>query len=371
MAFARIKPRPSAIATEAPKAISPSPFIRGSSPFELPRIPLLAFAAEKSSIARVLRAEKTSSRKRRCDRASFEDFQNSHDRTFLHTEERFLVLGIPAATSCTHMRARSFVEPNRSSKTRAASSLPDIFLGRAADSEQKPAARRGFLPGRLMAQGNFPLTNPTALGYYALWGYRPNSRTDNVCKSRTSGARFISRCVREGRLQAFVQRADDMKDTSSFLDLALDDSMGFDPLGAFDNDVDDDAEEVTEGYLGTPHTDDPTPVVDTRPGVRAHRRPVQRHGAAPSHAARHDRLLRRAADHRRPGCRGGSPAGGQLLRVLPRFARELARARRSPRPRDRRRRAVPRGRPGAGARGSRRRVLLRGRRGAGGLLACH
>lgn len=56
-----------------------------------------------------------------------------------------------------------------------------------------------------------------------------------------------------------------MKDTSSFLDLALDDSMGFDPLGAFDNDVDDDAEEVTEGYLGTPHTDDPTPVVDTRP----------------------------------------------------------------------------------------------------------
>ena len=162
-----------------------------------------------------------------------------------------------------------------------------------------------------------------------------------------------------------------MKDTSSFLDLALDDSMGFDPLGAFDDDVDDDAEEVTEGYLGTPHTDVPAPVVDTRPGARAHRRPVQRHGAAPSHAARHDRVLRRAADHRRPGCRGGSPAGGQLLRVLPRFARELARARRGPRPRDRRRRAVPRGRPGAGARGSRRRVLLRGRRGAGGLLACH
>ena len=53
-----------------------------------------------------------------------------------------------------------------------------------------------------------------------------------------------------------------MKDTSSFLDLALDDSMGFDPLGAFDDDVEEDAEEVTEGYLGTPHTDDPTPVVD-------------------------------------------------------------------------------------------------------------
>ena len=132
MAFARIKPRPSAIATEAPKAISPSPFIRGSSPFELPRIPLLAFAAEKSSIARVLRAEKTSSRKRRCVSRELRRLQNSHDRTFLHTEERFLVLGIPAATSCTHMRARSFVEPNRSSKTRAASSLPDIFLGRAA-----------------------------------------------------------------------------------------------------------------------------------------------------------------------------------------------------------------------------------------------
>ena len=44
-----------------------------------------------------------------------------------------------------------------------------------------------------------------------------------------------------------------MKDTSSFLDLALDDSMGFDPLGAFDDDVEEDAEEVTEGYLGTPH----------------------------------------------------------------------------------------------------------------------
>ena len=56
-----------------------------------------------------------------------------------------------------------------------------------------------------------------------------------------------------------------MKDTSSFLDLALDDSMGFDPLGAFDDDVEEDAEEVTGGYLGTPHTDDPTPVVDTRP----------------------------------------------------------------------------------------------------------
>ena len=56
-----------------------------------------------------------------------------------------------------------------------------------------------------------------------------------------------------------------MKDTSSFLDLALDDSMGFDPLGAFDGDVEEDAEEVTEGYLGTPHTDIPAPVVDTRP----------------------------------------------------------------------------------------------------------
>ena len=56
-----------------------------------------------------------------------------------------------------------------------------------------------------------------------------------------------------------------MKDTSSFLDLALDDSMGFDPLGAFDDDVEEDAEEVTEGYLGTPHTDVPAPVVDTRP----------------------------------------------------------------------------------------------------------
>ncbi len=33
-----------------------------------------------------------------------------------------------------------------------------------------------------------------------------------------------------------------MKDTSSFLDLALDDSMGFDPLGAFDDDVEEDAE---------------------------------------------------------------------------------------------------------------------------------
>ena len=185
-------------------------------------------------------------------------------------------------------------------------------------------------------------------------------------KSRTSGARFISRCVREGRLQAFVQRADDMKDTSSFLDLALDDSMGFDPLGAFDNDVDDDAEEVTEGYLGTPHTDDPTPVVDTRP---ASERIADLFSAM---APRRRTLLGMiafslcASDHRRLGCRGGSPAGGQLLRVLPRFARELARARRSPRPRDRRRRAVPRGRPGAGARGSRRRVLLRGRRGAGG-----
>ena len=56
-----------------------------------------------------------------------------------------------------------------------------------------------------------------------------------------------------------------MKDTSSFLDLALDDSMGFDPLGAFDDDVEEDAEEVTGGYLGTPHTDVPAPVVDTRP----------------------------------------------------------------------------------------------------------
>lgn len=56
-----------------------------------------------------------------------------------------------------------------------------------------------------------------------------------------------------------------MKDTSSFLDLALDDSMGFDPLGAFDDDVEEDAEEVTEGYLGTPLTDVPAPVVDTRP----------------------------------------------------------------------------------------------------------
>ena len=56
-----------------------------------------------------------------------------------------------------------------------------------------------------------------------------------------------------------------MKDTSSFLDLALDDSMGFDPLGAFDDDVEEDAEEVTEGYLGAPHTDVPAPVVDTRP----------------------------------------------------------------------------------------------------------
>ena len=56
-----------------------------------------------------------------------------------------------------------------------------------------------------------------------------------------------------------------MKDTSSFLDLALDDSMGFDPLGAFDDDVEEDAEEVTGGCLGTPHTDVPAPVVDTRP----------------------------------------------------------------------------------------------------------
>lgn len=60
-----------------------------------------------------------------------------------------------------------------------------------------------------------------------------------------------------------------MKDTSSFLDLALDDSMGFDPLGAFDDDVEEDAEEVTEGYLGTPHTDVPAPVVDTRPAPSA------------------------------------------------------------------------------------------------------
>ncbi|MFR2588413.1 MAG: hypothetical protein ACLS9I_11000 [Adlercreutzia equolifaciens] len=55
-----------------------------------------------------------------------------------------------------------------------------------------------------------------------------------------------------------------MKDNSSFLDLALDDSLGFDPLGAFDDDVEADAEEATEGYLGTPHTDEPAPKVDTR-----------------------------------------------------------------------------------------------------------
>ena len=54
-----------------------------------------------------------------------------------------------------------------------------------------------------------------------------------------------------------------MKDNSSFLDLALDDSLGFDPLGAFD-DADEEAAEETQGYLGTPHTDEPAPVVDTR-----------------------------------------------------------------------------------------------------------
>lgn len=132
MAFARIKPRPSAIATEAPKAISPSPFHPGQ--FTLRAAPDSTFGfccGEKLNCASpegrkdVLAQEKVRSRELR-------RLQNSHDRTFLHTEERFLVLGIPAATSCTHMRARSFVEPNRSSKTRAASSLPDIFLGRAA-----------------------------------------------------------------------------------------------------------------------------------------------------------------------------------------------------------------------------------------------
>lgn len=58
-----------------------------------------------------------------------------------------------------------------------------------------------------------------------------------------------------------------MKDHSSFLDLALDDSVGFDPLGAFDDEVEEDTEAVTEGYLGTPHTDEPAPKVDTRPAA--------------------------------------------------------------------------------------------------------
>lgn len=59
-----------------------------------------------------------------------------------------------------------------------------------------------------------------------------------------------------------------MKDTSSFLDLALDDSMGFDPLGAFDDDVEEDAEEVTGGYLGTPHTGRPGARRGYAPGPR-------------------------------------------------------------------------------------------------------
>ena len=56
-----------------------------------------------------------------------------------------------------------------------------------------------------------------------------------------------------------------MTDHSPFLDLALDDTVGFDPLGAFDDDVEEDADELSEGYLGTPHTDTPAPTVDDRP----------------------------------------------------------------------------------------------------------
>lgn len=56
-----------------------------------------------------------------------------------------------------------------------------------------------------------------------------------------------------------------MKDTSSFLDLALDDSLGFDPLGAFDDDVEEDADEGGLAYVGEPHADEPAPAVDTRP----------------------------------------------------------------------------------------------------------
>ena len=56
-----------------------------------------------------------------------------------------------------------------------------------------------------------------------------------------------------------------MKDHSSFLDAALDDTVGFDPLGAFDDADEDDF--ATEGYLGTPHTDEPVRAVDTRPAA--------------------------------------------------------------------------------------------------------
>lgn len=56
-----------------------------------------------------------------------------------------------------------------------------------------------------------------------------------------------------------------MKDHSSFLDAALDDTLGFDPLGAFDDADEDDF--ATEGYLGTPHADEPAPAVDTRPAA--------------------------------------------------------------------------------------------------------
>lgn len=222
--------------------------------------------------------------------------------------------------------------------------LPDIFPGRAADTLAKSRVglrirsknpqpdHRLFVQARLMAQGKFPLDGFDGPRLLCAVGIPPNSRTDNVCKSRTSGARFISRCVREGRLQAFVQRADDMKDTSSFLDLALDDSMGFDPLGAFDDDVEEDAEEVTGGYLGTPHTDVPGAVVDTRPA------PERIADLFSAMAPRRRTLLGMITfcaapqTHRRPGCRGGSPADRQLLRVLPRFARELARARPGPSP---------------------------------------
>ena len=95
--------------------------------------------------------------------------------------------------------------------------------------EAKPAAQYGFLPGRLMTQGNFPLDGFDGPRLLCAVGIPPEFSDGQCLQSRTSGARFISRCVREGRLQAFVQRADDMKDTSSFLDLALDDSMGFRP----------------------------------------------------------------------------------------------------------------------------------------------
>lgn len=56
-----------------------------------------------------------------------------------------------------------------------------------------------------------------------------------------------------------------MTDHSSFLDAALSDSVGFDPLGAFD-DAEDAAEETPEVYVGTPHPAEEAPV-DDRPAA--------------------------------------------------------------------------------------------------------